>query len=38
MTREEAWDLLTEYNQDDFHLEHARIVEQAIGALRTFRD
>ena len=26
MTREEAWDLLKEYNQDEFHLEHAEIV------------
>ena len=26
MTREEAWDLLTEYNKDEFHLEHAEIV------------
>lgn len=30
MTREEAWDLLTEYNQDKFHLEHAQIVEQTM--------
>ncbi len=28
MTRDEAWELLTEYNQDPFHLEHAQIVEQ----------
>lgn len=27
MTREEAWELLTEYNKDEFHLEHAQIVE-----------
>lgn len=27
ITREEAWTLLTEYNQDAFHLEHAQIVE-----------
>ncbi len=27
MTREEAYSLLTEYNQDDFHLKHARTVE-----------
>jgi len=27
MTREEAWNLLTEYNKDEFHLEHAEIVE-----------
>lgn len=26
MTREEAWSLLTEYNKDEFHLEHAEIV------------
>lgn len=30
MTREEAWDLLTKYNQDEFHLEHARIVENTM--------
>ncbi len=30
MNREEAWQLLTEYNQDEFHLEHARIVEQTM--------
>jgi len=30
MTREEAWNLLTEYNQEDFHLEHARIVENTM--------
>lgn len=30
MTREEAWDLLTEYNKDEFHLEHARILEQTM--------
>ncbi len=30
MTREEAWALLTEYNQDEFHLEHAQIVEQTM--------
>ena len=30
MTREEAWELLTEYNQDEFHLEHAQIVEQTM--------
>ena len=27
MTREEAWELLTEYNQDEFHLLHAQTVE-----------
>ncbi len=26
-TREEAWELLTEYNEEEFHLKHARIVE-----------
>ena len=26
MTRQEAWDLLTEFNKDEFHLEHAEIV------------
>lgn len=26
-TRQEAWELLMEYNQDEFHLKHARIVE-----------
>lgn len=30
MTREEAWELLTEYNQDEFHLEHAQIVEKTM--------
>ena len=30
MTREEAWDLLTEYNKEAFHLEHARIVENTM--------
>lgn len=26
MTKEEAWSLLTEYNQDEFHLDHAQTV------------
>ena len=30
MTRDEAWALLTEYNQDPFHLEHAQIVENTM--------
>ncbi len=30
MTREEAWNLLTEYNQEPFHLEHAQIVEKTM--------
>lgn len=32
-TREQAWDLLTEYNKDPFHLKHARVVE---GVMRYF--
>ena len=31
MTREEAWELLTEYNQDEFHLLHAQTVENTTG-------
>ena len=27
MTREQAWDLLTQYNQEEFHLRHAVTVE-----------
>lgn len=30
MTREEAWALLTEYNKEEFHLQHAQIVEQTM--------
>jgi predicted hydrolase (HD superfamily) len=30
MTREEAWNLLTEYNQDEFHLQHAQILEKTM--------
>ncbi len=30
MTREEAWNLLTEYNKEEFHLQHAQIVEQTM--------
>ena len=30
MTRDEAWALLTEYNQDPFHLEHAQTVENTM--------
>ena len=30
MTREAAWALLTEYNTDPFHLEHAQIVEETM--------
>lgn len=30
MTREEAWELLTEYNQDEFHLRHAQTVENTM--------
>ena len=32
-TREEAWELLTRYNQDEFHLKHAQTVE---GVMRYF--
>lgn len=32
-SRAEAWELLTEFNQDEFHLKHARIVE---GAMKYF--
>lgn len=31
ITRDEAWALLTEFNQDDFHLKHARILEGVMG-------
>lgn len=45
MTREEAWDLLKEYNKDEFHLEHTEmldwtleeLIENTIEALKTFR-
>lgn len=30
MTREEAWELLIEYNQDEFHLLHAQTVENTM--------
>ncbi len=29
-TREEAWELLTRYNQDEFHLKHGQIVENVM--------
>ncbi len=32
-TREEAWELLTEFNKEEFHQKHARIVE---GTMRYF--
>lgn len=32
-SREEAWELLNEFNKDEFHLKHARIVE---GAMKFF--
>jgi predicted hydrolase (HD superfamily) len=32
-TRDEAWEILREYNSDEFHLKHARIVE---GVMRYF--
>ena len=31
MTREQAWDLLKEYNQEPFHLRHALTVEAVMG-------
>jgi len=30
MTRQEAWELLKEYNEEPFHLEHAQIVENTM--------
>ena len=27
LTREQAWALLTQYNEGEFHLKHARIME-----------
>ena len=30
MTRQEAWNLLNEYNSDEFHLEHAQTVENTM--------
>lgn len=30
MTREEAWELLNEYNQDEFHILHAQTVENTM--------
>ncbi len=30
MTRDEAWALLTEYNKEEFHLEHAQILEKTM--------
>jgi predicted hydrolase (HD superfamily) len=35
LTRDSAWNLLTEYNQDSFHLKHALTVE---GVMRYFAD
>ncbi len=35
MTRQEAWELLTKYNQDPFHLKHAETVE---GVMRYFSE
>ena len=35
MTREQAWALLTQYNQDPFHLKHAETVE---GVMRYFAE
>lgn len=33
LTREQAWELLQEYNKDEFHLKHATVVE---GTMRYF--
>lgn len=30
LTREQAWELLREYNEEDFHLEHGTIVENTM--------
>ncbi len=35
LTREQAWDLLQKYNQEPFHLQHAKTVE---GVMRYFAD
>ena len=31
MTREQAWELLTKYNEEPFHLRHAITVEHVMG-------
>ena len=31
MTREQAWDLLSKYNKEPFHLRHAITVEHVMG-------
>ena len=31
MTRQQAWDLLTKYNHEPFHLRHAVTVEHVMG-------
>ena len=31
ITREQAWDLLTKYNEEPFHLRHAITVEHVMG-------
>ena len=35
ITREEAWNLLTEFNKEEFHLQHAQIVEKTMEYLST---
>jgi predicted hydrolase (HD superfamily) len=35
LTREQAWELLTQYNQEPFHLQHAKTVE---GVMRYFAE
>ena len=34
ITRAEAWELLKEYNQEPFHLQHGETVEAVIGLFR----
>jgi len=35
LTKEKAWEILTEFNKDEFHLKHARIME---GVMRYFAE
>ena len=37
MTRDEAWALLTQYNQGEFHLRHARTLEGVMRHSRALR-
>ena len=38
ITRDEAWDLLTEYNKDEFHLKHALTVEGVMRPSKSVAD